>query len=58
MKMDCGGGASLPPMLEIRGPTTCPLGCGEVERRTDSAGISEVLSVFEFSPHRAASDHS
>lgn len=72
MKMDCGGGASLPPMLnwgtagracrgphiEITGPSTCLLGFGEVERKTDSAEVSAVLSAFEFSPHRAASGHS
>lgn len=67
----CGGGASLPPRLslgtagvlaqfphlEIRDPATCPLGC-ELERRTDTAGVPAVLSGFEFSPHRAISDHS
>lgn len=46
------------PHLEIRDPTTCPLGCGEVERRTDTAGVPAVLSGFEFSPLRAISDHS
>lgn len=46
------------PHLEMRDPGTRLLGCGEVEMRTDTAEVSAVLSVFEFSPQRAISDHS